>query len=209
MTTKSRDTNRLARRALILVTGVIAGSLLLAGCVKAPTDAPATPTVTPTSSSTPTPTDEGAEAPRSETEAITSARAAQAKELKVIVEVTSSGAVDLAPLAAVATGPELASQTQSAKVIAQQKWTITGSLHFEYDSGYASDLVGTDGTKYPFSSVVLKGCQDASKYDAKLPDGTSPQRSPNLRTINEVTVIHDPQLKTWFVQNTINSGKSC
>jgi hypothetical protein len=210
MTTNPRNTNRLGRRRLFLVAGVVAGSLLLSGCVKAPTDAPKTPSPTQTSSSPkPVPTQSAAEAPKNESDAITAARAALASELKIIVQVDSSGGTDLTLLATIATGPELTAITQSSNEVAKNRWTVTGSLNFEYDKGYAADLTGQDGTKYPFSSVVLTGCQDASKYVVKLPDGTSPQRTPDLRTINTVTVIRDPKLKTWFVQNTINSGGKC
>jgi hypothetical protein len=188
-----------------LALGVIAGSLLLAGCSPALTTGGS---ISTSQSGTPQAVDPNA-APKTEAQAIVAARAAIDRELAVMVAVNVAGGLDLAPLSTVAIGPELVALRQSGRMVAEQKWTVTGTLSFEYQSGRASDLVGADGTKYPFSSVTVRGCQDASKYNATLPDGSIPQRSPSLRFINELTVIRDTESKTWLVHTVERVEDAC
>lgn len=209
MTTKIRDTNRFARRTLLTVTSLTAGALLLAGCVTTPTDDP-TPSSTPsaTASPTPSPTPTEATAPTSDSEAVAAAEEVISRFYEVRGEVNAAGGSDVEPLTQVATENALAVATQDAERIAVDGKTTSGALAFTSNEAYSSDLTDSAGTVYPFSAVSVTGCQDGSNYSIRLADGTEPQR-PDPRAEIQITVIFDPAISTWLVQDLRATGAAC
>lgn len=196
-------------RGALAIGVALTGILLLAGCT---TDEPG-PTKNPSSSSThseiPTPTPTKAAPPASEEEALDASRAAIDTYLKVRGEVNAAGGTDTAPLDAVATGPALVIAQQDAGRIVADKNKTSGTLKFEFQTGYATDLTAQDGTAYPFSNTEITGCQDGNDYKILNADGTPAQRPTNLRNVLIFNAIWSPTAEQWLVQNVQDGGATC
>lgn len=198
------------RTGPLLIGAALVGVLALAGCTPdaaGPTSSPSATTATPTP--TPTPTEAGVPAPQTEDEAVDAGTAAINDYLRIRGEVNASGGTNTAPLEAIATGTALTVAQEDAQRIATDKKTTAGALKFEFQTGYATELVATDGTTYPFASATITGCQDASDYSITLADGTAAQRPDSLRSVLEFTTLWEPTLKTWLVQNVTATGSTC
>jgi len=198
------------RTGPLLIGAALVGVLALAGCTPdaaSPTPSPTTTSATPTP--TPTPTEAGVPAPQTEDEAVDAGTTAVNDYLRTRGEVNAAGGADVTPLEAIATGTALTVAQEDAQRIVTDQKTTTGALKFEFQTGYATDLVATDGTTYPFASATITGCQDASEYAITLADGTAAQRPESLRSVLEFTTLWEPNLKTWLVQTVTATGSTC
>lgn len=209
MTPKTREANRLARRALLVVTGVVAGSLLLAGCVGAPTDDP-TPSSTPSASATrtPTPTDTTAAAPRSDSEATSAAEAKLIQFVDLLNAILSEKGVSPERIDAVSVPPASTSVRETAKAIADQGYVITGGNTITVTDAYSGDLT-VGGTTVPFGTVTLTTCYDSSTRTVNLPSGEAAPQPPDPRTVTTATVVYSPNDQSWLVSSLEDTGKAC
>lgn len=193
------------RLAIVLTATAMLGGLMLTGCTPADPD----PTPEPTETSTPEPTATTAPAPESEAEAIAAGEQAIATYLEVRADINAAGGTETDPLKALATGPALRLALDDAGRIAEASYKTEGVLEFSSTMGYAVDLVGQDGTAYPFSSVNITGCQDGSNYKVFNSDGTPAQQPTEQRNVLEFNVIWEPNEQLWLVNTVIATGETC
>jgi hypothetical protein len=213
MTPTNRETNSLARRALLAATGVLAGSLLLAGCTTAPATEPsasASPTPTPTASETTEPTSPTTQvdAPTSASEATAAAEATFAQFVDILNAVVAEKGASPERIDAVAVPPASTSVITTAKAIADQGYVVTGGNTSTVKDSSAGDVVA-DGATIPFGAVTINTCYDSSTRTVTLPSGEAAPTSPNPRSISTATVVYSPAAGAWFVRSLEDSGETC
>lgn len=184
-------------RATILIAGVLAATMALAGCTPSgPTPTP-TPTVSP--SPTPKPTDATTPAPESEGDALEGGKAAIAA-YNTIRSAIERDPATVAEIDQIAIGAAADRVKSAAQQLEEKGITTTGEYGFEYNSGFASEAF-VNGTQVPFGTVQMQGCYDTSDIESTNADGTPAQMNELRRFLVDVTVVYIPEVELWKVQD--------
>lgn len=209
------------RRITTAAAAAVLSALLLAGCSTPDADGATpspdittTPSASPTESSTPSaspsPTPSTQPSPASAEEATAAAEDAIEQFLIIRAAVNAAGGTDTAPLKEVATGRALELVLSDAANTVTDQERVEGRLLFEPASATAGQYQPAgDTTAYPFASVTVTGCQDASEYKLYKPDGSESPQPPTLRNEVTFTVIWTPSRSKWLIDNMAATGATC
>lgn len=184
-------------------------ALSLAGCAPETATEP-TSAATATATATPdAPYAEGAEAPASEDDAITAAKAVTKRFVELTNASTAAGEVDVAAMDEVAIDPALSNQIASAETVRSSGYVVTGETTLEILSAYATDVTGASGAALPFGSVELSGCFDISGRTITLADGSAAPSPPESRSLRDINVVFNTDNGGWRVRSFTTVEGTC
>jgi len=184
-----------AARATILIAGVLAATMALAGCT--PNEPVVTPTASETPTPTPTPTPAEVPAPASEEEAIAAATAAIGRYLALETQIFTDPSAPQ-DIEAVAEGQAAERLESFSSQMGELGGSGSGEIVFELQSAYTAPL-DVAGQEIAFGQVNLKGCYDMSTLDLLNADG-SPAEMPEVRRfVIDPTVIYRSATSSWVV----------